>query len=744
MTLRFLFRDGVLLCTLMFSFSVIAQESSPRDSLLLSSVDSSNSVLFVVSPDSLSSSTIDSIPEVSQPSDTVIPHLQKIVVTSGRRERLLESNRSVLIIGPEEWLGTNKSVADVIAEHTGIQTRKYGGMGSFQTVSIRGVKGSEILVLLDGVPLNSAMGGEVDLGTINPMHLQEIEVYKGIASVVFGGNSLGGVINLKTKPKTKGSLCDLQTELGSFGKQKISTGINYAFTKYFTIFTAGSYSHSENNIPYLDRNNTCYGPHDGGPNDPRNDDTIRILKNNQYSSLDALLHPVLLLPGHNKRIVGNIYYSDFDRHIPAEESKENETAHYTEKKIVASIVLQHDDSTSFQIVPRLDYRFADGVTRWSYRDEGFSSSHGGLSRGSSASSGMAEHSLDGKLEMKYYPFENVKIEGLFFCQAGDANPLYDRGRGSHGNWHSRRALGGAAAEITTHLDHLTLSTGGNVSGIYDKTDGGLDGVSNHIVVPSDTITVLWNGEVGAGYKLFNNTKLYMNAGHYSSQPSLRERFGAKGAVMANPELTFEEVNTAEIGVKCNLHHIYIEGTAFYTRAHNTIEFKSDGNLVKPVNNDGSRIQGLEFSSIIEMPKYVSLDVAATWQKTKNLDIQYRRKDRMMPDEPEVSIATGMNVKPIAGLILSYKIQFKSVYFHDLANDRYYRVPDADNSSGNIDGTFTHDALLCWKVTGHLDLRLSFANMKFGKMQPLENSIEKGYETIITPAANWNFSVGYSF
>jgi outer membrane cobalamin receptor len=83
--------------------------------------------------------------------------------------RRYESNRSVLIIGPQEGLGTNKSVADAIAEHTGIQTRKYGGMGSFQTISIRGVKGSEILVLLDGVPLNSAMGGAVDLGAINPI-----------------------------------------------------------------------------------------------------------------------------------------------------------------------------------------------------------------------------------------------------------------------------------------------------------------------------------------------------------------------------------------------------------------------------------------------------------------------------------------------------------------------------------------------------------------------------------------------
>jgi outer membrane receptor protein involved in Fe transport len=698
-----------------------------------------------VPPDSLRFDTSSTETSTGTLKDSLIPELQKVVVTSGRRERLLESNRSVLMITPEEWQGTNKSVADVIAEHTGIQTRKYGGMGSFQTVSIRGIKGSEVLVLLDGVPLNSAMGGAVDLGTINPMHLQEIEVYKGISSMMFGGNSLGGVINLKTKSDTKGSLCDLQTEIGSFGKQRVSAGFDYGFTPQISLYGAASFNNCENNIPYLDRNNTYYGPSDGGPNDPRNDDTIRTLKNHQYRSFDVMLHPVMIVPQHNKRVVGNIYYSDIDRHIPAEESKENETARYLEKNVVAKVSLQHDDSTRFQIVPSLGYLFTDGVTRWSERDQGFGSSHGGRINGE-ASSGMAEHSLDGELEMKYYPFENVKLNGLLFCQAGDANPLYDRGSGNHGDWHSRRAVGGVATEITTTFDHLTINAGGTVSGIYDKTEGGLDGVSSHVIVFLDTITVLWNGEVGASYLLFDKTKLYINAGHYSNQPSLRERFGAKGAVMANPELKAEEVQAAEAGLKCNLRKVYLECTAFYTRAYNTIEFKSDGYLVRPVNNSGSRNNGLEFSSIIEMPKYVSLDVSATWQKTKNLDIQYRgRKNKMMPDEPEISVASGVNIKPTTGLTLSYKFQFKSVYYHDLANDSLqYRVPSKFNNSGYTNGSFNHDVLLSWKVTRNLDVRFSVTNMKLGKMQSLENSIEMGIGTIITPANEWNFCVGYSF
>lgn len=742
MALRLKLRSVVLSGTSLLAFSITAQESLPKDSVLFSNDDSSV-YLAPASTDSLhSNDTVTEAPK-SPLQDSLIPELQKIIVTSGRRERLLESNRSVVLISPEEWLGTSKSVADVIAEHTGIQTRKYGGMGSFQTVSIRGVKGSEVLVLLDGVPLNSAMGGAVDLGTINPMHLQEIEVYKGISSIVYGGNSLGGVINLKTKSNTKGSLCDLQTEIGSFGKQRVSAGINYAFTPEISLYGAASYNHCENNFPYLDRNNSYYGPDDGGPNDPHTDDTIRNLKNHQYNAFDVTLHPLVKLSRYNKRVTGNIYYSDLDRHIPAQESKENETARYLEKKVVATVALQQDDSTRFQVVPSLGYIFTDGVTRWSDRDQGFGSSHGGLIKGP-VSSGMVEQSLDGRLEMKYYLFENVKVQGLFFCQAGDANPVYDRGSEDHGDWHSRRALGGTAAEITTQFGHLTLNIGGNISGIYDKTEGGIDGYTKHPVLPSDTVTVLLNGEAGVAYKLFDNTKLFINAGHYSNQPSLRERFGGKGALMANPELKAEEVNAAEAGLKVDLRRIYIECTAFYTRAHNTIEFRSDGYLVRPVNNDGSRDYGLEFSSIIELVKYCSLDLSTTWQKTKNLDIQYRRmKDKMMPDEPALSITSGVNIKPLNNLTVSYKYQYKSYYFHDSYNSKLFRVPGVINTANYEGGTASHDALLVWKVRRNFDLRLSVENIKFGKLQSLGNSVEIGYGTLITPATWWNFSVVYS-
>lgn len=672
--------------------------------------------------------------------DTSVSQLQKIQVTSGRRMRRFESNRAVLIIGPQDWLGTNKSVADVIAEHTGIQTRKYGGMGSFQTVSIRGVKGSEILVLLDGVPLNSSMGGAVDLGAINPIHLQEIEVYKGVVSSMMGGNSLGGVINLKTMPVTKKSSFDLSTEIGSFGKQRITSGISKGFNSDLFLYGAASFGHCENDFPYLDRNNTLWGT----STDPRNDDTIRTLKNAKFRSFDFAVHPTVIIPEIKKRVVSNIYFSDIIRHIPAQETKENETARYCEKKVVASFSLQNEDSTRFQLTPRIGYVFTDGLTEWhgGRKDQGFGSSHGETV--GYTSSGMAENSLDGKLEMKYYPYSTIQLQGLFYCQAGDAHPRYDRGDAMHGDWHSRRALGGVAADVTADAGLFTFTTGGNFSGVYDETDGGVDAVSSKVIEPSDTITFLWNAEAGISFNPIDKLKLFVNGGRYSNQPSLRERFGAKGAVMANPELETEYVKNAEAGLKFNLRWLYLECSAFYIRCKNTIEFSSDGYLTKPVNNDGSRIYGLEFSSTIDLTKYASVDLSSTWQKSKNLDMTYRRKKRMMPDEPECSINSGLKVKPLAGITLSYSFEFKSLYYHDLANTDSYRVPAVVTTSSKEYGSFSNDLLLVWKVNKNFDIKVSADDIYFGKNHSMANSIERGYGTVVTPATWWNFAAGYSF
>ena len=65
-------------------------------------------------------------------------------------------------ITPSAWEGLGLSASEVISSLSGIQGYKQGGMGSFQTVSIRGIAARNVLICIDGIPLNDAGGGAAD------------------------------------------------------------------------------------------------------------------------------------------------------------------------------------------------------------------------------------------------------------------------------------------------------------------------------------------------------------------------------------------------------------------------------------------------------------------------------------------------------------------------------------------------------------------------------------------------------
>lgn len=92
-----------------------------------------------------------------------------------------------------------KSVIELLEESPGVQIRRFGGEGQPAEISIRGSTSSQVVVQLDGVPLNSAQSGAVDLSTLPAGLLERIEVSRGGGSVQSGSGAIGGVVNLVTR-----------------------------------------------------------------------------------------------------------------------------------------------------------------------------------------------------------------------------------------------------------------------------------------------------------------------------------------------------------------------------------------------------------------------------------------------------------------------------------------------------------------------------------------------------------------
>ena len=71
------------------------------------------------------------------------------------------------------------NVADAIRNFAGVILKDYGGVGGLKTVSVRGLSANHTAVLYDGVQINDAENGQVDLSKLNLNNVQEISLYIG-------------------------------------------------------------------------------------------------------------------------------------------------------------------------------------------------------------------------------------------------------------------------------------------------------------------------------------------------------------------------------------------------------------------------------------------------------------------------------------------------------------------------------------------------------------------------------------
>jgi vitamin B12 transporter len=71
------------------------------------------------------------------------------------------------------------NVADAIRNFAGVSIKDYGGIGGLKTVSVRGLGANHTSVLFDGIQINDAENGQVDLGKLNLNNVQEITLYNG-------------------------------------------------------------------------------------------------------------------------------------------------------------------------------------------------------------------------------------------------------------------------------------------------------------------------------------------------------------------------------------------------------------------------------------------------------------------------------------------------------------------------------------------------------------------------------------
>jgi len=111
--------------------------------------------------------------------------------------------QNVTVIDQKEIQQTNPArIEDILARVTGAYVDSAGQAGGFASLYMRGAENSHLLILLDGVKLNdptTTRGSAYDLSSIDINQIDRIEVLRGPASAVYGGEALAGVVHIITK-----------------------------------------------------------------------------------------------------------------------------------------------------------------------------------------------------------------------------------------------------------------------------------------------------------------------------------------------------------------------------------------------------------------------------------------------------------------------------------------------------------------------------------------------------------------
>jgi outer membrane receptor protein involved in Fe transport len=171
--------------------------------------------------------------------------LDVAVVSAGKFEQKLEEvTVSMEIIQPKLIENKNTtSIEDVLQQASGVvivdsepQIRSGSGF-SFGA-------GSRVMIMVDDLPLVSGDAGRPSWGFFAVENIEQIEIIKGAASVLYGSGALNGVINIRTAyprstPKTKltlfhGFYSDPQTKEAKYWERTpLISGANFLHSKQF-------------------------------------------------------------------------------------------------------------------------------------------------------------------------------------------------------------------------------------------------------------------------------------------------------------------------------------------------------------------------------------------------------------------------------------------------------------------------------------------------------------------------------
>lgn len=563
--------------------------------------------------------------------------LGTVIVNADRESNAQEGSSGFSSVVKKERVNIkSQDVPTLIEKETSIQVRQSGGLGSYSSVSLRGASSDQVMVLLNGVPLNDAAESSVDLSTIPSSDIESIEIYRGVTPASFGRASIGGAININTVHAKKELKANIVTSYSSFNTFKFAPTISQKPGK-FDYMISGEYSSSKNNFTFLNDNSTPLNP---------SDDNWEARNHDQFSQKNMLLETGYDF-SKDIRLVFFDQYFNKGQNLPNWNNSPLVTTNFSTTRNMSSLKFNINNIgvNHFNTSSRLDYI---------YKSEYYDDRDGTFGLGK---------------QYNRYKTDNYGFNQLFEwpTQYNVLDAVLDIHREEfrttdllYNNYYAPRERNmyslSAEDKVLMFSDRLIV----NPAMFYEYYD---DVKAGHL-----------NPKLGIKYSINNLVSLKTNIAQYTREPSFFELYGDRGIFKGSSDLKAERGINFDIGPEVNynnegsdLSRVSFNLAYFSSNIKDVISYVYDSmGIGHAVNISNSTINGIESSLIVDFLKHFSLNSNYTWQRPVNHSSVAMYDGRELPGRFQYSFNSRLEAK-CSFIRPYYEFSYQSGLFYDTAN-----------------------------------------------------------------------------
>lgn len=497
------------------------------------------------------------------------------------------------------------TVADLLEDVPGVQVSSNGPAG-IKYVNIRGEGNNRTVILVDGQKISEQKSMEGIPILTSVQDIERVEVIKGPASVLYGSNAIGGVVNIITKkgPKEDGvhGSVGLRGDSGTHGIDQY-----YSLDGRFGDFSARVSFSDENhgnvespkgrleNTDYRVQNSTAYLAYDISEKATFGAKFEMFRgRENSFSNTEGF-YPSL--PSWDRDKVGlfldvkDISDTFVKFHADAffqKTDKDFDQDGTISMGMLGSVPMHVDTRNklhSYGMNLQADFAFAD------------------------------QHYLIVGADLEYQDLDSTSetqmtfpamMGGEYLSSRPDSASVLTAALYAQDEWNFAEGwaltLGARGTYVKNELDGTTQSVTQRgtttATAIPSQSDEDAHATFSVSLVNTQIENWTFRGTVAQGYRYATINELYIGSGMY----------GTGTTFQANPNLDPESSTTYEIGIRYNNEKLNIDTTFFYTDAEDYINYTTAGGITTPENVDSAKTFGIEIAAsyLIEIDENTSL------------------------------------------------------------------------------------------------------------------------------------------